>query len=150
MSRDPVEVLTEVFEYHKGTPLGADLFYIREHYGSLRTVAALAVSAAVKHTGGRHAAKGSRDQASSLLKLDRDAVGRMHNAARVARAALDIGACAMCKDRADSGVDLVGQPGSCAECGRIYAAMESRGDSMAARTPAKNPAASNSPTRSGS
>lgn len=98
-----------------------DLRIAAVHFRSLRHVAALAVSAAVKHTGGRHAVRDSRNQTAKFLKLDRDAVGRLHNAAKIARRTLDAGACGMCQDRADSGVDLIGQPGNCAECGRIWA-----------------------------
>lgn len=124
MSRDPLEVFTEVLEHHVGTPLGEELLRLREDYGNLRRVAVLTVSAAVKHTGGRHAVIDPRDEDSACLKLDKDAVGRLHNAARVARASLDIGACGTCKDLADSGVELIGRRGSCAECGRIWAHEE--------------------------
>lgn len=48
----------------------------------------LIVSAAAKHTGGRHAAKGARDEVATFMKLDKSAVGRLHNAARRARAVL--------------------------------------------------------------
>jgi hypothetical protein len=120
MSRDPLEVLTEALEHHAGTPLGEELLHVREHYSNLRTVAALAVSAAVKHTGGRHAVRDAHFETSRFLKLDKEAVGRLHNAAKVARRSLDAGACGMCKIRADKGIDMIGRLGDCDECGRIW------------------------------
>ena len=46
MARDPLGVLTEVLEHHAGTQLGEELLNVRQHYGNLRKVAVLAVSAA--------------------------------------------------------------------------------------------------------
>ena len=74
MARDPLEVLTEVLEHHAGTQLGDELVSVRQHFDNLRGVAALTVSAAVKHTGGRHAVRDSRNQTARFLKLDKDAV----------------------------------------------------------------------------
>lgn len=132
--RDPLEVLAEVLEDHAGTRLGDELDSVRQHYTHLRAVAALTVSTADKHTGGRDAARleplgpgwenfdamGDAISSAMRLKLDKDAIGRLHNTAKIARLTLDAGACSMCKDRVDSGVDLIGQPGNCAECGRIW------------------------------
>lgn len=92
-----------------------DLRSAAELFASLRELAGLVSTAAAKHTGAAARARAGTPDAGDI---NRDAVGRLHNAAKNARRALDDGACAMCKDAADSGLDVTDRSGTCAECGR--------------------------------
>lgn len=94
-----------------------DLREAAEHFRTLRTLAGLVSTAAAKHTGESQRARAG-DNTITIDKIDRNAVGRLHNAAKNARRTLDAGACAMCKDAGDSGVDVTDRSGTCAECGR--------------------------------
>lgn len=119
--RDPLEILTEALEHHVDEELGAELRSVRTHFENLRHVAALVSTAAAKHTGAAARARKSPGYPLSekKIQINADAVGRLHNAAKNARRILDGGACAMCTDAADAGLDVTDRAGTCAECGRV-------------------------------
>lgn len=102
-----------------------DLRNAAELFASLRELAGLVSTAAAKHTGA--AARARRDLGCEGLgatlpekiQINGDAVGRLHNAAKIARLLLDGGGCAMCADAADGGVDVTDRAGTCAECDRV-------------------------------
>lgn len=85
-----------------------------------RKLAALVSTAAAKHTGcaARLRREGGNVEAQGKHVANRDAVGRLHNAARLARELLDRGLCSWCKCQADAGVKVTDRSGTCAECGR--------------------------------
>lgn len=94
-----------------------DLRNAAELFASLRELAGLVSTAAAKHTGESQRARAG-DDTITVDKIARNAVGRLHNAAKIARLLLDGGGCAMCGDAADGGVDVTDRAGTCAECGR--------------------------------
>lgn len=122
--RDPIDILTEALEHHAGTELGDELAATRQHFANLREVAGLVSSAAAKHTAGaaRLRVEGGNVQRDGAPILNRDAVGRLHNAAKHARRALDAGACSACAVAGDAGIDVRDRQeatGLCVECGRV-------------------------------
>ena len=88
-------------------------------YDELVKIAGLVSTAAAKHTGASVEARAGNALDDRLKRrLDTNAVGRLHNAAKRAREVLEAGACRMCADAHEAGVDAMDRAGTCAECGR--------------------------------
>jgi len=112
-----LEQAAQVLEDTDEKQLAAELRSVSSHFRNLRQVAALVSTAAAKHTG---AAARARAGTPDPGDINRDAVGRLHNAAKNARRSLDGGACATCKEAGDAGVDVTDRTAEkCVECGRL-------------------------------
>ncbi len=112
-----LEQAAQVLEDNDNEVLAEQLRSVSAHFRNLRHVAALVSTAAAKHTG---AAARARAGTPDPGDINRDAVGRLHNAAKNARRSLDGGACATCKEAGDAGVDVTDREGEkCLECGRL-------------------------------
>ena len=119
------ETLLETLADNLAGELQADVNKLAQHFAGLRKLAGLVSTAAAKHTGACARARqglGGGTLGATLpekIQINGDAVGRLHNAAKLARKLLDNGACQRCTDAADTGVDVTDRSGTCAECGRV-------------------------------
>lgn len=88
-------------------------------FDELVKIAGLVSTAAAKHTGAMAEARaGGLLSEGRKRQLDKNVAGRLHNAARRARAVLEAGACRMCADAHEAGVAPSDRSGTCGECGR--------------------------------
>lgn len=112
------ETLLETLADNLAGELQADVNKLAQHFAGLRKLAGLVSTAAAKHTG---AAARARRLENTLEAVDagQQAVGRLHNAAKLARTLLDGGVCQRCTDAAETRVDVTDRAGTCAECGRV-------------------------------
>ncbi len=89
-------------------------------FDELVKIAGVVANAAAKHTGASVEARGAGGLDDRLKRrLDTNAVGRLHNAAKRAREVLEAGACRRCADAHKAGLDAMDRAGTCGECGRL-------------------------------
>jgi len=127
MALTPRENLDAVAELARGKgfkQLADDVNRIGAQHEELVAIAALVSTAAAKHTGGMARVRSEQLGATTKRQFDRNAVGRLHNAAARARAILNAGACLMCSDRHEAGVKPEDSSGTCGECGRGLGRLE--------------------------
>jgi hypothetical protein len=93
---------------------------LEEIFDELVKVAGRIASAGTKHT--RASAELRATGQTDSGKIDREAVGRLHNAAQLARDLLEGGGCSLCTEAAETETQA-DRWGECEECGRVLAGV---------------------------